>query len=311
MKDLDISQWQHSHSFGQDIKKEGEKRTLIVIAITAIMMVIEVVSGILFGSMALLADGIHMGSHTVALGISAFAYIYARRNAHNTSFSFGTGKVNSLGGYTGAILLAIFALAMAWESIWRLIEPREIAFSQAIVVAIVGLFVNGVSVIILGHDHDHEHSHGHHHHHGNEHNHHHDHNLRSAYLHVMADALTSITAIFALLAAKYFGWIWMDPLMGIIGSILVAKWSLGLIKQTSNILLDKQDSHEAKEIAELLEDDGETRITDLHVWSIGPGIFGVIVTLLTKTPQKADYYRSKLNSHEFPHVSIEIIKLDE
>ena len=317
MKNLDISSWQHSHSFGQDKKKDGEKRTIIVIAITLTMMIVEIASGILFGSMALLADGIHMGSHAVALGISAFAYIYARRNAHNDSFSFGTGKVNFLGGYTGAILLAIFALAMAWESVLRLIEPQEIAFNQAILVAIVGLVVNGASVFILGHDHNHGHSHGHYGHHGHSHchhhgheEHHHDHNLRAAYLHVMADALTSITAIFALLAAKYFGWIWMDPLMGIVGSILVAKWSMGLIKQTSNTLLDKQDHHEAKEITEILEADGKTRVTDLHVWTIGPGIFGVIVSLLTKTPQSAYYYRRKLNPHEFPHITVEVTLLD-
>lgn len=305
MKDMNISRWQHAHCFGQDKRREGEKRTLIVITITALMMGVEIASGILFGSMALLADGIHMGSHAVALGISAFAYIYARRHARDTSFSFGTGKVNALGGYTGAVLLALFALAMAWESILRLIEPREIAFNQAILVAVVGLLVNGASVFILGHEHDHHH-HGHEHHDHGPH-HHHDHNLRSAYLHVLADALTSVTAIVALLTAKYCGWVWMDPAMGIVGSLLVAKWSLGLLRQSGAVLLDKQDAHEAEEIREILERDGETRVADLHVWSIGSGIFAVIAAVVSKNPKTPESYRALLDAEEFPHVSIEVI----
>ena len=200
MSEANHQPWVHSHSFGQERRRPGEIRTLIVIAITGTMMVVEIVAGIAYGSMALLADGLHMASHAVALGINAFAYVYARKHAHDARFSFGTGKVNALGGFTGAILLAGFALMMAWESVDRLIFPVEIVFNSAIVVAVLGLLVNGASVFILDHRHDehHDDSDGHH-------DHHHDHNLRSAYLHVLADALTSLLAIFALLAAKYFG----------------------------------------------------------------------------------------------------------
>mgnify|MGYP005851822403 CR=1 FL=1 len=220
----------HDHIFGQDQRRAGESRTLIVIALTAVTMVVEIVAGWLFGSMALLADGLHMGSHAVALTISAAAYIYARKRAGDPRFSFGTGKVNALGGFTGAILLAGFALLMAGESIHRFIEPVPIRFNSAILVAVVGLVVNGLSVFILG---DRGHGHNHHQDDGHHHDHHHDHNLRSAYLHVLADALTSVLAIAALLAGKYLGWNWMDPAMGIVGAILVARWSLGLIRQTS------------------------------------------------------------------------------
>ena len=327
MKTTDISPFKHEHSFGQDEKRKGESRTLIVIVITAVMMVVEISTGIAFGSMALLADGMHMASHTLALGINFFAYIYARRHAHDARFSFGTGKVNALGGFSGAILLALFAIMMAWESVERLISPTEIAFNSAIIVAIIGLIVNGASVFILGdnhsHGHDHDHSHDHHHHdhphehpahkedrHGHDHHHdghHHDHNLRSAYLHVMADALTSVTAIIALLAAKYFGWIWMDPIMGIVGSLLVAKWSIGLLKQTSGTLLDHQASPQIVDsVRQSVEKEGEILISDLHVWSIGPNIYSVIVAVLTSNTDAAKAIRSQLDSSLFPHITVEI-----
>ncbi|KAF0094628.1 MAG: cation diffusion facilitator family transporter [Puniceicoccaceae bacterium 5H] len=318
---IDLSHWQHEHSFGQDVRKQGESRTLIVIAITLTMMVVEIAAGIVFGSMALLADGMHMASHAVALSINVFAYIYARRHAHDASFSFGTGKVNALGGYTGAILLALFALVMAWESFARLLFPVDIAFNQAIFVAIIGLVINGASVFILGddHHHGHDHGHGHHHHHDHDHDddhndhghHHHDHNLRSAYLHVLADALTSVTAIVALLAAKYFGWIWMDPIMGLVGSLLVARWSLGLLKQTSGVLLDRQaHEHEVEEVRSAIEDDGHSHVTDLHVWSIGPGLHSVIVALVSETPESPAAYRQRLDPAEFPHVTVEVQPLE-
>ena len=260
MEEEILKRWRHQHSFGQDQKRPGEFRTLLVITITASMMIVEIAAGIAFGSMALLADGLHMGSHAVALSINAFAYVYARRHAHNERYSFGTGKVNTLGGYTGAILLAVFATMMAFESITRLIEPVEIAFNQAIFVAVVGLVVNGASVLILGMDHGHHHDH-----------HHHDHNLKSAYLHVLADALTSFLAIFALLIGKYFGAIWMDPLMGIVGAILVARWSFGLLKTTSTIILDEQASADTCNSIQLaIESEESSRIVDLHVWTIGP-----------------------------------------
>ena len=307
----DLSLWKHNHSFGQEARQAGESRTLIVIALTATMMIVEIVAGIAFGSMALLADGMHMASHAAALGINAFAYVYARRHAHDSRFSFGTGKVNALGGFTGAMLLAVFAVLMATESVERLFNPTTISFNAAIGVAVLGLMVNGASVFILGadhhhdhHDHHHEDDHEHSHHHGH---HHHDHNLRSAYLHVLADALTSLTAIIALLAAKYFGWIWMDPLMGIVGSLLVAKWSIGLLKQTSSVLLDHQAAPKTMEtVRSAIESDGHSHLTDLHVWSIGPNRYGVILGIVSENPESPKAYRSRLETKRFPHVTIEV-----
>ncbi len=323
MHENNLHLWQHSHSFGQDIRRPGETRTLIVIAITAIMMVVEIAAGISFGSMALLADGLHMASHTAALSINAFAYMYARRNAHNEEFSFGTGKVNTLGGYTGAVLLAGFALLMAWESSVRLVSPVEIAFNQAIVVAALGLIVNGASVLILGHHHhpeqsqdlpepiaarahDHEHTspHAHEHHH----HYHHDHNLIAAYLHVLADALTSLLAIFALLGAKYFGFIWADPLMGIVGAILVGKWSLGLLHSTSTVLLDREGPKAMRGIIkERIEADADNRVVDLHVWAVGPNIYSVIVSIVTHDPKPLEHYKALIPAGlGVMHVAVEV-----
>lgn len=297
MYDENIQLWQHSHTFGQDRKRPGELRTLIVIGITAAMMVVEITAGILFGSMALLADGLHMASHAAALSITAFAYVYARRQAHNEDFSFGTGKVNALGGFSGAILLALFALFMAWESLVRLLHPVEIVFNQAIVVAVLGLVVNGASVFILGVDEDHhDHAHGH------------DHNLKSAYLHVLADALTSILAIVALLAAKYFGFVWMDPAMGILGAILVGRWSWGLVRSTSGILLDRQGPAEIRRaIRDSIERDGDSRVADLHLWSVGPGIYAVILSVVTHDPATPDSYKTRIPKDlGLVHVVIEV-----
>ena len=264
--------WNHEHSFGQDKKRSSETRTIIVILITASMMCIEIVAGLAYGSMALLADGLHMASHTAALSISAYAYYFARKRAHDRSFSFGTGKVNSLGGYTGAILLLIFALMMVYESIHRLLKPEDILYNQAILVAVIGLIVNGASMLILGHD---EHHHGHDHH-G------HDHNLRAAYLHVLADTLTSFLAIIALLAAKFYAWNWMDPIMGIIGAILITKWSIGLLKQSGNVLLDRQGpDHLVKSVEKVIKSmPSKPEIVDLHIWLIGPNIFSAAITVL-------------------------------
>ena len=265
--------WNHAHSFGQDKKRSSETRTIIVILITASMMCIEIVAGIAYGSMALLADGLHMASHTAALSISAYAYYFARKRAHDRSFSFGTGKVNSLGGYTGAILLLIFALMMVYESIHRLLKPEDILYNQAILVAVIGLIVNGASMLILGHDE--------HHHHGHDH-HGHDHNLRAAYLHVLADTLTSFLAIIALLAAKFYAWNWMDPIMGIIGAFLITKWSIGLLKQSGNVLLDRQGpDHLVKSVEKVIKSmPSKPEIVDLHIWLIGPNIFSAAITVL-------------------------------
>jgi cation diffusion facilitator family transporter len=303
-----LHHWQHSHKFNQDLKRPGEVKTLIVIAITSLMMVVEISAGLIYGSMALLADGLHMASHTVALGINAFAYIYARRNAHNESFSFGTGKVNTLGGYTGAILLAGFALVMVWESLARFISPVEIAFNQAIFVAVLGLIVNGVSVLILGHQHlpndDNEHSH---------HQHEHDHNLVSAYLHVLADALTSLLAIIALLGAKYLELIWADPAMGILGAVLVARWSIGLLRSTAKVLLDRESDGELRDtIRDAIESQADNRVADLHVWSVGPGLYSAILSVVTAHPKSPDHYKAMIPIETgIVHVAVEVHTCDQ
>ena len=295
----------HSHSFGQDHKRPGESRTLIVIVVTAVMMVVEIITGMLFGSMALLADGLHMASHAAALSINAFAYIYARRHAHDKRFSFGTGKVNALGGFSGAVLLAVFAVMMAVESVVRLVNPVAIAFNQAIYVAIIGLVVNGLSMLILGHKdgshHGNDHGHDHDHHH-------HDHNLRSAYLHVLADALTSFLAIFALLTAKYVGLIWMDPLMGIVGAIMVSRWSIGLLISTSHVLLDRQASVDIQQkVVDGIEKKGDNRVADLHLWTVGPDIYAAIVSVVTEIPKPPEYYKQLIPSDlKFVHVTVEV-----
>lgn len=263
----------HEHHFEQHLPKPGEVRTRWVVALTALTMIVEVAAGIAFGSMALLADGLHMASHAAALGLSALAYAFARRHAHDRSFSFGTGKVNSLAGFASAIVLAIFAVMMALESVGRFLEPVPIAYDEAIIVAVLGLVVNGLSVLILGGG-GHRHGDGAHHHH-----HDHDHTLRAAHLHVLADALTSLLAIVALLAAKYAGAVWMDPAMGIVGGALVARWSWGLMVQTSRVLVDRQAPEAILEHLRGAVETRGARIVDLHVWEIGPGYRAAIVSL--------------------------------
>jgi len=299
-----LHDWQHEHIFGQDRKKPGEKRTLIVVCLTAVMMVAEIVAGLAFGSMALLADGLHMASHTLALGIAIMAYVFARRMAGDARLSFGTGKINSLGGFTGALLLLIFAAAMTWESVHRLMAPTTIAFNDAIFVAVIGLIVNIVSAVVLigGHEHGHDHGHAHAHDHSHGHDeeahahddHHHDHNLRSAYLHVVADALTSVLAIIALVTGKYFGAVWLDPVMGIVGAVLIFRWSYGLLRDTGKVLLDWQaPTAMIGPIRTALETNGD-RIADLHVWSVGPGIFAASISIVTHAPVSPERYRERL-----------------
>lgn len=302
MSDGTLHEPDHGHSFGQDRKRPGEARTLLVIAITGAMMGIEITAGILYGSMALLADGLHMASHAAALAINAFAYVYARRQAHNPKFSFGTGKVNALGGFSGAVLLAVFALIMAGESLDRLFHPLDIVFTQAILVAVLGLAVNGISVVILGVKQNHAHAGG------GVHTHHHDHNLKSAYLHVLADTLTSLLAIFALLSARYLGLVWMDPVMGIVGAVLVARWSLGLLKTSCGVLLDLQGPKKIRNrIEEAIEDDGDSRVADLHLWSIGPEIYAAIIMVSARDPATPEQYKARIpHNLGLAHVSIEI-----
>jgi cation diffusion facilitator family transporter len=291
-----IERWVHDHTFGQDRKKYAERRTLIVSIVTVLTMIVEIVAGLAFGSMALLADGLHMGSHASALAISLFAYRYTRAHARDARFNFGTGKVNSLAAFASASMLALIALAMAWESIARFLSPVSIGFNQAILVAVLGLIVNGACLAILG---GHGHSHGkgrrkqdEEDHHAHDHK---DHNLRSAYLHVLADALTSVLAVLALLAGKYLGQQWLDPFMGLVGAALVVHWSRGLLRSSARVLLDLQAPDGVKEaIRKAIESEGDNRVSDLHVWSVGPGIYAAEVAIVSSRPLDPDSYYSLL-----------------
>jgi len=290
--------------------RPGEKRTLVVVVITAIMMVVEITAGFVYGSMALLADGLHMASHAAALGIAFLAYVIARRLASDERFSFGTGKLNSLAGFASAVLLLGFALLMVTESTSRFIHPVTISYDQALVVAVVGFIVNGICAWIFAatpHDHPHGHDHAH------DHAHHHDHNLRAAYLHVLADALTSVLAIVALLAAKFYAVNWLDPFMGIVGAVLVARWSYGLIRDSAGVLLDRQASESTvSAIRESLERDCTDCVTDLHCWSIGPGIFAADVAIVSDTPKSAEAYKSMLPPGlGVVHATVEVHRCDE
>jgi cation diffusion facilitator family transporter len=316
-----IAKWQHTHIFGQDQIKSGERRTLLVIVITAIMMVAEIVAGIVYGSMALTADGIHMGSHMVGLGISFLAYIYARKYAQDQRFSFGTGKVNALAGYSSAMILVFIALFMGYESVIRIVNPVNIQYNQAM----IGLLVNGASMLILG-DKGHTHaqgdeSHGNHDHGAHEHAEHdhgehvhantgtgEDHNLKAAYLHVLTDAMTSVLAIFALLVAKYLHLVWMDPVMGILGALLVIRWSVGLIMGTTKVLLDHQIPVAVQErITGILESYKDTKVCDLHIWSIGPGIYSSEIGIVTKYPESPNKYKTLIPADTgVVHATIEV-----
>lgn len=312
-----VTPWTHPHDFGLSRKSEAERRTLLVLWITLITMVVEIAAGIRFGSIALLADGLHMGSHATALGINALAYYYARKYANDPRFTFGTGKINALGGYTGAVLLAFFALTMVYEGGNRLLHPQPIEFDWAIGVAVIGLIVNAVSVVLLhvkedhghahgcGHEHDHGHLHGHHHGHAHDHQ---DLNLRSAYLHVLADALTSVLAIVALLAGKYLGAVWMDPAMGFVGAVLILRWSWSLLKQTGLRLLDHQAPPEIHEtVRKAIETDEQTEIFDLHIWLIAPGAYAAIIGIVTHTPKAPEYYKNLVPAHlGISHITVEV-----
>lgn len=309
----DHSRWKHSHDYLAD-SSLAEKRTRIVIAITAAMMVIEIAAGIGFKSMALLADGWHMSTHVAAFLITAFAYYFSRRHRHDPRYSFGTGKMGVLGGFASAVVLAVVAILMAGESVHRFFAPVAIHFNEAIVIAAAGLLVNLTCAFLLkdSHAHDHHHhSHGHGH---GDHGHDHDLNLRSAYVHVLADALTSVTAIAALLAGKYFGWSWLDPIMGLVGSAVVSAWAFGLLRDTSGILLDRtpESSDLPEEIRKAVESDGDSVVTDLHVWQVGTGKFAAIVAVVAEHPRSVDEYRDRLREHEeLVHVTIEPIRCTE
>lgn len=301
----DLSDWTHSHVFDAG-NQAGERGTRAVMWITAVMMVVEIVAGWWFNSMALLADGWHMSSHAVAIGLSAFAYAAARRYAHDPRFAFGTWKIEVLGGFASAIFLLGVAAMMVFGSVERLFSPQPIHFKEAMIIATLGLVVNIVCAIILGgahHHHDDDHHHGHHHH---------DLNLKSAYLHVIADAATSVLAIIALAGGWIYGWSWLDPVMGIVGAVLVTIWAKNLLRETGKVLLDREMDHPVvEEIREVIETGPgmeTTRIADLHVWRVGKGSYSCALSVVTGdhdlTPERI---REKLSQHEeIAHTTIEI-----
>lgn len=292
----------HDHVFLGSAHDENAKRTLWVVALTVVMMVGEITAGYITGSMALLADGFHMATHAGALGIAAAAYGYAKRHASSQRYSFGTGKVGDLGGFASALILGLVSLGIGVESVMRLLQPTDVQFGTATLIAFVGLIVNVISALLLGHGH----SQGHNHHdHDHAHN-GHDNNLKSAYFHVLADALTSVLAIAALLAGRYLGWVWLDPAMGIVGAIVIARWAWTLMGVTAGVLLDQTDAHVAEKIRELVETPGDATITDLHVWRVGPQAHAAIVSVLGEATASADSIRERLIPvHEVSHLTVE------
>lgn len=299
----------HDHFFLGSDHQRNERKVWLVIALTASMMLVEIVAGTLYGSMALVADGWHMSTHAGAMLIAVLAYRFARRHAGNPRFTFGTGKLGDLAGFTSAIVLALIALLIGWESLVRLTQPIHIDFNQAIAVAVVGLGVNLVCAWLLKDDHAH---HGHEHHHS--HDEHHapgkgrDNNLRAAYLHVLADALTSVLAILALLLGRSYGWTWADPAMGVVGALVIARWSWGLIRDSGSVLLDAaaEGQDVRQEIREAMAPTG-SQVTDLHVWQVGPGHFAAIVSLMAREPREPVHYKALLaHIHELSHVTVEV-----
>lgn len=307
-----LERWQHHHAFGTAVKTRAEVRTWWVIGVTMIMMAVEIAAGFIFGSMALLADGWHMGTHAAALGVTAFAYIYARRHASDRRYSFGTGKVSSLGGFASAVGLAVVSLLVFGESAQRLIQPVTIHFDEAIAVAVIGLLVNVFCAFLLRDDHDHDHHQrrdedcdAHAHAHAHQHP---DHNLRAAYLHVLADALTSVLAIGALITGKYLGWMWMDPVMGLVGSLVIAVWSFGLLRDTSRVLLDAEVGEKRQDaIIAAIEEPAGDRVTDLHLWRVGPRHLAAIVSIVAREPRDPDHYKNLLIKFgDLVHITIEV-----
>jgi cation diffusion facilitator family transporter len=308
--DRNLETLTHDHVFLGAGHDDNTRRTLWVVALTAVMMVGEIVAGAVFNSMALLADGFHMATHAGALAVAAGAYAYAKTHARSGRYSFGTGKVGDLAGFASALVLAVVAIGIAWESVGRLLAPQPVAFGQATLVAVIGLAVNLVSALLLGGGH--HHGHGHHHDHGADHAHDHDHdhahhqdnNLRAAFVHVLADALTSVLAIAALLAGRFLGWAWLDPMMGIVGAAVIAVWAWGLMRDTASVLLDATDLSLEAEMRDQVEGPGDAKITDLHVWRLGPGAYGAIVSYLGQAPAAAVRARLK-RVHELTHVTVE------
>ncbi|HEV2994551.1 MAG TPA: CDF family Co(II)/Ni(II) efflux transporter DmeF [Chthoniobacterales bacterium] len=318
MSMVDHSQFRHSHDFVRDFSK-GERRTRLVIAITGVMMVVEITAGVLSHSMALLADGWHMSTHVTAFLITAIAYYFMRRHSSDAQFSFGTGKIGVLGGFASAVVLSVVALLMAGESVHRLFVPLTIHFNEAIGIACVALTVNLVCALLLKEDH--HRAHDHHGEDGHQHTHppsvggatsgaasDHDLNLRAAYLHVLADAFTTCLAIIALTSGKFFGWFWLDPVVGLIGSAVVFSWAYTLLRDTSGILVDRTplSLELPQEIRRAVESDGDSTVSDLHVWQVGAGKFAAIVSIVAHEPKTSEHYRDLLCEHkELVHLTIE------
>jgi cation diffusion facilitator family transporter len=306
MHTTDISAWKHEHNFTDDTSS-AEKRTLRVVMLTGAMMLVEIVAAYFFHSMALMADGWHMGTHVAAFALAAVAYSYGRRHAKDARFTFGTGKVGVLGAFTSAIVLSIIALLIAADSLHRLFAPQAIHFREAIIIAIVGLFVNLLSAFMLKDDHHHGHDHGHAHDH-------HDLNLKAAYIHVLADTFTALGAVFALTAGYFLGWVWLDPAMGLVGTIVILSWAWTLLRDSGSILLDHvpASSDLPVVIREGIETDGDSKIADLHIWQVGAGKFAAIIGVVAHHPRTPDEYRAALKIHEeLVHVTIEVHTCDE
>lgn len=295
----------HEHDF-LAVNKKGERRTKQVLVLTLLTMIAEITAGSLFGSMALLADGWHMGTHVAAFIITLIAYRYSRVHAHDQTFAFSSAKVGVLGGYTSSVALGVVALIMLIESGQRIVNPHIIHFNEAIAVAGFGLFINFICALLLKE----------HHHHDHQHDHHHDHNLKAAYFHVLADALTSVLAIIALVLGKYYGWNWLDPVMGIVGALIITQWSYSLMKETSPVLLDESIALKYKlAIKEKIESDEDNRISDLHIWRVGPGHFAIIISLVSHNPKAPEYYKELLKEfrgfggiNKLSHITVEVNK---
>ncbi|MDO9169036.1 MAG: CDF family Co(II)/Ni(II) efflux transporter DmeF [Methylobacter sp.] len=291
----------HEHNFSA-INKKGERRTKLVLVLTFFTMILEIIAGNLFGSMALLADGWHMGTHVAAFIITLIAYRYSRVHAHDQTFAFSPAKVGVLGGYTSSIVLGVVALIMLVESGQRIVHPHTIHFNEAIAIAGFGLLINLICALLLKDHHGHGHA-----------DHHHDHNLKAAYLHVLADALTSVLAIIALGLGKYYGWNWLDPVMGMVGALIILQWSYSLLTETSPVLLDESIALEYKlAIKEKIENDADNRISDLHIWRVGPGHFAIIISLVSHNPKAPEYYKELLKEFRYgginklSHITVEV-----
>jgi cation diffusion facilitator family transporter len=305
MHDHSVSAWRHDHVFLGDTHNRNEIRTWFVVALTTATMAAEIVAGSVFGSIALTADGWHMSTHAAALAIAALAYRLASRHARDERFSFGTGKLGELAGFASAIILALVAVLIGYESVVRLFQPVAIRFDEAAAVAVIGLLVNLVSAWLLW-DHEHHHGHGHGEH---EHIHDHDNNLRAAFTHVLADALTSILAIAALLGGRVLGWAWLDAAIGIVGALVILRWSYGLIVSSGKTLLDMvPDGHLAERLRDHLETKGD-KLADLHLWRLGPGHVGVIASIVSDDPKEPNVYKQRLgNLRGLSHVTVEVYR---